>query len=76
MMKLTACLSLIHTEQAMSSMDSVLDVLRTKLDQLGLEIKRLTTEQLDTGKDNEEELRSAKLAIEVCNTSSSITTLQ
>ncbi|CAM0142840.1 Vacuolar protein sorting-associated protein 53 [Umbelopsis sp. WA50703] len=55
---------LFPNEQAMSSMDSVLDVLRTKLDQLGLEIKRLTTEQLDTGKDNEEELRSAKLAIE------------
>lgn len=49
-------------------MDSVLEVLRTKLDQLGLEIKRLTTEQLDTGKDNEEELRSARQAIEVCNT--------
>lgn len=50
----------------MASMDNVLVVLRSKLDELGVEIKRLTSEQLNKGTDNAEELQKARKAIEVC----------
>jgi hypothetical protein len=49
----------------MASMDSVLGVLRSKLDELGVEIKRLTSEQLNKGADNVEELKKSRKAIEV-----------
>lgn len=50
----------------MASMDNVLGVLRSKLDELGVEIKRLTSEQLNKGTDNAEELKKARQSIEVC----------
>jgi hypothetical protein len=50
----------------MASMDSVLGVLRSKLDELGVEIKRLTSEQLNKGTDNAEQLKKARKSIEVC----------
>jgi hypothetical protein len=53
------------SEQAMTSMDNVLGVLRSKLDELGAEIKRLTSEQLNTGPDNAEDLKKSRKAIEV-----------
>lgn len=55
----------VPLEPAMVSMDNVLCVLRSKLDQLGLEIKRLTSEQLNTGQNNAEDLKKARKAIEV-----------
>ncbi|KAI8584232.1 hypothetical protein K450DRAFT_218778 [Umbelopsis ramanniana AG] len=55
---------LFPNEQAMASMDSVLGVLRSKLDELGIEIKRLTSEQLNKGADNAEELKKARKSIE------------
>ena len=46
-------------------MDNVLGVLQSKLDHLGIEIKQLTSEQLNTGQDNAEDLKKARQAIEV-----------